>query len=64
MLSSLFKIYDKLFVVTWKQKDGEECRVTVACEKSAKVLFANLKQKHDDAQLYVWSSENVIKQLA
>ena len=63
LFNPLFKVYDCIFVVSWKQKDGQECRVTVASEKQARTLFADLK-RCQDVELYAWHADNRILKIA
>ena len=42
----LFKIFSKIFVVSWVMHD-EENRVTVSSEMEAKQLFAKLRSKYE-----------------
>ena len=42
----LFKIFSKIFIVSWVMHDDEN-RVTVSSESKAKELFASLKSKYE-----------------
>lgn len=62
VMNPLFKMYEMIYVVTWGCDENEK-RVTVASEKQARVLFANLKRQYD-ASLWTWSRDNVIQKIA